>query len=141
MDRNLFIGTWRLVSFESRTADGEVSYLFGPDAIGYITYSENGYMTVAIMTANRRRFTAGDILGGTTEEQAHAAETYLSYCGRYDLLEDRVLHHVEVSLFPNWVGAEQERFYTFEGDRLSLSTPPILFNGKMWTSHLIWERV
>jgi hypothetical protein len=140
MTQSLFFGTWRLISFESRTADGEVSYPYGRDAIGYITYGDSGYMSVAIMAAHRQQFAAGDILGGTTEEKVHAAETYLSYCGRYEVLTGKVIHRIEVRLFPNWIGGVQERFYTFTDNRLTLSTPPILLNGKLRTSYLIWER-
>ena len=45
---------------------------------------------------------------------------------RYEVLSnpDRVLHHVEVSLFPNWENVTQERFAKLEGDRLTLSIAP-----------------
>src|SRR5438105_3788302 len=120
MAQNPLIGTWRLLSFESRTADGEVTYPYGPDAVGYIMYNENGTMAVAIMSANRPKFAAGDMLGGTTMEKDAAADTYLSYCGRYTLLPGKVVHHIEVSFFPNWVGGDQERIFELDGDRLML---------------------
>ena len=34
--KNSIVGTWKLVSWENRTADGQVSYPFGKEAIGYI---------------------------------------------------------------------------------------------------------
>jgi len=85
-------------------AGRRISHPLGTDHRGYITYSEDGYMFVAIMRANRRRFSAGDLLRGTPEEKAHAAETYVSYCGTYEFRGETVIHHVELSLFPNWVG-------------------------------------
>jgi hypothetical protein len=141
MAQNPFVGTWRLVSFELRKADGEVSYPFGQDAVGYIMYSQDGYMSVAFMPANRPRFAVGDIMGGTMEEKAAAAETYVSYCGKYEIQEDKVVHHIEVSFFPNWIGVDQERFYSLDGDRLSLFTPPLLVGGMEQTGYLVWERV
>lgn len=84
MTQNPLIGTWRLVSWENRT-HRQVTYPFGQDAIGYITYSEDGYMFVAIMTANRPQFTSGDPLGGSIAEKAAAAETHVSYCGTYKI--------------------------------------------------------
>jgi len=134
------VGTWRLLSCELRTADGRVSYPFGRDPVGYIMYSEDGYMSVAFMSANRPRFAVGDILGGTTEEKVTAAETYISYCGKYEIQGNKVIHHIEVSLFPNWIGVDQERIFEFEGDRLSLSTPPLLVGGMEQSAYLIWER-
>lgn len=142
MRSNPLIGTWRLVSWENRSVgDDQVSYPVGRDAVGYIIYNQDGYMFVAIMAPNRLRFAAEDLFSGTTEEEAQAEETYVSYCGRYDLQGDVVFHHVELSLFPNWVGTEQERLVELRGNRLTLSTRPILLEGTERTAHLIWERV
>ena len=141
MASNPLVGTWRLVSWENRSVgDGEVSHPLGKDAVGYIMYGRDGYMSVAIMRPDRARFATGDLLGGTAEERARAAETYVSYCGRYEFRGDTVVHRVELSLFPDWVGIEQERLVEVEGDRLTLSTRPILLGGGQRTAHLIWER-
>ena len=140
MERESFIGTWRLVSFEVRSVDGEVSYPHGEDAVGYIIYDANGYMSVAVMAAGRPAFASDDFSGGSTEEKAAAFDSYISYCGRYEVRGDRIIHHVEVSLLPNWIGGVQERILAFNGNRLSLSTEPLLFGGKQQSAHLIWER-
>lgn len=134
-----FVGTWRLVSWENRR--GEVSHPFGRDAIGYIMYGAEGYMSVAISTATRPRFTSSDPFGGTEEERARAEQTYVSYCGRYEVRGNAVLHHIEASLFPNWVGGTQVRFFAFEGDRLTLNTAPTVPGGAELRGSLIWERV
>ena len=142
MESNPLIGTWRLISWENRSVDGQkISYPLGKDAVGYIMYNEGGYMFVAIMRPNRVRFAAGDLLGGSTEEKTQAIDTYVSYCGRYEINGDTVIHHVDLSLFPNWVGVEQERLVELRGDRLTLSTRPILLGGVQRTAHLTWERV
>jgi hypothetical protein len=141
MAQNPFVGTWKLVSCELRRLDGQASYPFGQDAVGYIMYSQDGYMSVAFMSPDRLKFAAGDIRGGTTEEKLAAADTYVSYCGRYEIQGDRIIHHIEVSFFPNWIGVQQERIYEFEDDKLFLSTPPLLVGGLQQTAHLIWKRV
>ncbi len=138
---NQFIGTWQLVSCENRDAEGNVSYPFGEDAIGYLIYTADGYMSGTLMRANRTHFAVGDVLGGTIEEQAMATQTYLAYCGKYEIQTDKVIHHVEASLFPNWVGLAQARFFEFKGENLVLSTPPILLGGKEQSSFLIWKHV
>ena len=140
MTQNQLVGTWQLVSCELRGADNQVTYPYGKDAAGYLMYTRDGYMSVSIMTANRPKFATKELVGGNIEEKAAAAETYLSYCGTYEIQVDRVIHHVEVSLFPNWISVGQERILELSGDRLSLSTPPFLANGKQQTAHLIWER-
>jgi Lipocalin-like domain len=141
MSSNPLVGTWRLLSWENRTLDGEVSRPLGDHASGYIAYTEDGYVFVAIMGPTRKRFVAEDLLGGTSAEKAGAAETYVSYCGRYEFLGETVLHHVELSLFPNWVDVTQERLVEISGDRLTLSTRPLLLHGRQQTAHLLWQRV
>ena len=133
-----FIGTWRLVSIETRKEDGSL-YRSGKRT-GYLIYSVDGYMSVAFMKEGRRAFAAGDIRGGTVEEKVEAVDGYVSYCGRYDVRDNVVIHDIEVSLFPNWVGEKQERFFALQENRLILSTPLQLVGGMSLSTHLVWER-
>jgi hypothetical protein len=89
MTSDPLVGTWRLISWENRTADGRISYSVGTDPVGYIIYSEDGYMFVAIMRRNRTNFSARDLLRGTPEGKVQAAETYVSYCGKLTSAERR----------------------------------------------------
>jgi hypothetical protein len=68
-------------------------------------------------------------------------EGFVAYAGRSRLLGDRVIHDVELSLFPNWVGRDQERSVELAGDRLTLSAGPLLLAGKPQVPCLVWERV
>ena len=140
MELHALVGTWRLVSWENRVAAGDVTYLLGPDAAGYLTYTADGYVFVSLMRAERAPFAAGDLLAGSPEERAAAAAGYVSYAGTFEVRGDRVVHHVLASLFPNWVGTEQERFVGWDGERLLLSTAPSVLGGRQ-TAHLVWERV
>ncbi len=90
---------------------------------------------------NRATFAAGDLPSGSIQEKVHAAETYVSYCGRYEFQGDVVIHHVGISFFPNWVGVDQERLVELTGNQLILSTRPLVLGGRQQTAHLIWERV
>ena len=140
MVQNQFVGTWRLVSFELKDTNGEVSYPYGQDMIGYLMYAEDGYMSAVIMAANRPKFSSEDFLGGSTKEKIVAIQTYISYCGRFEIQDKKVIHYVEASLFPNWVGVYQERFFEFMENHLSLTTPPLMIGNKQVTGHLIWQR-
>jgi hypothetical protein len=140
VETNSFVGTWRLVSMESSGSGGEVSYPMGRDAIGYICYGEDGYMTVTITAADRAEFSTPDLWGGTAAEKLAAFDTYLSYCGTYEVRERSVIHRIETSLFPNWVGTQQERFFEFRGDRLILRTPPMIMDGAERVGQITWER-
>ena len=134
-----FVGTWRLVSIDTRKADGSLHR--SGKRKGYIVYSGDGYMSVAFMKEGRPEFAAGDIRGGTVEEKIEAFNGYISYSGPYEVTENSVLHNIEVSLFPNWIGEKQERFYEFDGKQLTLSTPLQLVGGIQLSSHLVWEKV
>jgi hypothetical protein len=140
MTANPLIGTWRLVSCETIAADDSVAYPFGREAVGLLVYTEDGSMSVAIMRHDREPFAAGDLLGGSADEKRRAAESYLSYSGRYEVRGDSVVHHVELSLFPNWTGQDQVRAVELSGDRLTLEAPPFLLDGLERRARLIWQR-
>jgi hypothetical protein len=140
MNRAALVGTWALESWEVVDSNGAVDRPFGEKPVGYIMYASEGYMSVAFMSAGRAPFGAADILGGTPEEKSAAIGTYISYCGRYDVAGDRVRHHIEASLFPNWTGVTQERIVSVQGDTLRISTPPLLIKGKVQTADLVWKR-
>ena len=139
--RDALVGAWRLVSWENRAADGQVTHPMGADALGYVLYTADGRFSVTISRAGRAGFAAGDLLGGTAQEKAWAVEGFVAYAGRYSFHGDRVIHHVELSLFPNWVGSDQERWVELAGDRLTVSASPLLLAGKRQVPRLVWERV
>lgn len=136
-----FVGTWKLLSLELRSEDGGISYPLGNDAKGIIIYSADGYMSVILSGADRARFAVDDSLGGTEKEKADAYSTYFSYCGPYEVRGNVVIHHIELSSFPNWSGTDKERFFKFDDNKLILSASPYLVGGKEQTPYVIWERV
>jgi len=137
---NLFLGTWRLVSFEVRSAGDKVYYPWGENPAGYIMYNADGYMSVSMMASDRPAFEASDLPKGTEQEKVAAADKYISYAGKYEVRGSKVIHHVDVSLFPNWVGGNQERNFKFEGNRLLLSADPVPDDEKQKAGYLIWEK-
>lgn len=135
------VGTWRLVTYQLRGEGGEVSHPLGRDLAGFIIYTTDGYMSATLMRPGRPLFKAGDLLGGTTEEKVAAAEGFVAYCGRYTLSPGTIVHHVELSLFPNWIGGDQERHIKWQDGHLVLSTSPFLIAGSRQTAELVWERL
>jgi hypothetical protein len=141
MSKNPFVGAWRLLSFEARTSSGEVSYPLGRDALGVLLYGQDGYMAGSLMRAHRAKFKSGDIWAASPEEKLAAFDSYNSYCGTYEVKLGKIIHHVKLSLFPNWSGGDQERYFEFAGDRLTLRTPPTTVGGVERTAILTWQRV
>ena len=141
MKGNLLLGAWKLKSLETRASDGSVSYPWGKEVLGCVIFSPEGYFCVAIMNANRKRFSSQDMKGGSVEERANASDSYLSYSGPYEIEKDKFRVKVEVSLFPNWIGGIQQRNYKIDGKKLSVLSAPTLVNGKEQVGYLIFERV
>ena len=101
MTENPLVGTWRLVSFAIRDAAGRVEEPFGPDPVGFITYTADGVMTAQLGRADRAQLAVGDWLAATDAEVTAAARGYYAYCGTYEIRDGEVVHHVEMSLMPN----------------------------------------
>ena len=112
-----FVGTWRLVSMEGRSSDDTVTYPLGADARGFLIYTADGYMSVVISRAERTRFGTSDILAGSQEHLAEAAESYISYAGRFQVQGEWVRHSVEVSLFPRLGGNHAEPALCIRGTK------------------------
>ncbi|MBM3548613.1 MAG: lipocalin-like domain-containing protein [Alphaproteobacteria bacterium] len=134
------VGTWRLESWDRVEDDGRRWPRFGSGFSGLLTYTADGFMFAALQDGNRKPFSGPDPYGGTAEECKAAMSTGHSYCGRWRLEGDAILHDVELSVFPNWVGSEQIRYVRFDGDRMVLRTPPTLRRGSTGYAELIWRR-
>jgi hypothetical protein len=132
------VGTWRLVSASSTTKAGERSETpYGPNPAGFLTYTADGRVTALISYGGRKSLS----IGAQQEEQAEAFKTFLAYAGRYALSGDKVIHYIEISSIQNYVRKELVRSIKFQGDQITLVTPPTPMNGKVQTVELIWERL
>jgi hypothetical protein len=137
------VGVWRLVSYTVEDPDsGQVFYPFGKEARGYLIYTAGGRMAAVLHAEGRKRFSAGNRINAPVEERAEAFSTSTAYTGTYTFLGDRVIHQVEVSTNPDWIGSEQVRYPKIEGNRLTIATPPLPTrpDGKLRVARLIWER-
>lgn len=135
------VGTWRLVSVSSSTeGGGRNDSPFGSSPAGLLTYTPDGRMTVLISHGGRTAL-SGDRISSPAAERAEAFATFLAYAGTYSLKENKVIHHVEVSSVENWVSTDLVRTIAFEGERITLTTPPLSVAGKTQTTDLVWERL
>lgn len=137
---NPLVGTWKLISFELRLKDGTTMHPWGNDVVGQVMYSPDGFMTGCFMKRERAPFAAADVMSGTPQEFETAMKSYVGYAGPYTLYSNRVIHHAEVSWFPNWIGTDIERYFEIQGNSLTLSTPPMMFSGTEATAALVWEK-
>jgi len=93
-----------------------------------------------LATADRANMPTDDLVGGSEAERAAAYSSYIAYGGTYEVDGNLVIHRVRMSLFPNWVGSEQERHFELSGDELVLRGPPVEVAGQQVVSELRWTR-
>jgi hypothetical protein len=109
---------------------------------GLLVYDGGGNMSVHVMRKGLPVFAANDPAHGTDAELRAAFAGYGSYFGTYsiDRAKQTVTHQVRGAWYPNWISHDQVRHYKFDGNRLFLSTPPLLWGGQ--SLHILtWERI
>ena len=134
---NRLIGTWRLVSYETEEPGGRRGQPYG-QAVGRLSYDENGNMAGQVMRPGRADVSLGE---GSAQQVRAAYLGYIAYFGTYEIAPDgkSVVHHVDAALNPAWVGGDQVRALRFEGERLVLSAA-VAKSGDTVTHVLTWER-
>lgn len=135
------VGTWKLVSASSEVAGEPPENPYGVRPSGVLIYTAEGQMVVVHSNERRQPLSVDDRAAAPVEERASAFATHSSYAGRYELRGDRVVHNVEIASVPNWVGQQLLRDFKLDGDKLTLSTPPIAYRGRRRTFTLTWQRV
>ena len=136
------VGSWRLVRYEAGAQGEPAAAIYGPNPSGRLMYDAAGRMSVHVVDPRRRKFVSDDRLVHTPEEVREAFDGYFGYFGTYtvDAAAGTVTHHIAAASFPNFAGTEQKRYFVLSGDRLELTTPPMLRGGKTVTVHVVWER-
>jgi hypothetical protein len=132
-----FVGTWRLVTMRADRGDGAPGEPYGPQPLGYITYTADGHMHAILMDPDRRR------VGTSIEEfgQHHglrrvallvaklpalarlteAAAKAMAYSATWEIRGAEVVHHVTASVLPDAIGTNLVRTYAFDADRMTLT--------------------
>lgn len=144
--RARLLGSWELVDYHRRQGD-RIIWPFGKDATGFIQYGGDGRMSATLSHRVRPPLAVvpDAYWRGDAQPWAEAAMTYVAYTGTYRLAGDRVEHHVEASLYPNWIGTVLTRWASFEmrdGEPLLrlLAAPFIGPDGDEVISELWWRR-
>jgi hypothetical protein len=134
----LFLGSWSLVSFEHVPPTGTMSRPLGDHPTGAILYQSDGRMSAQVSLPSPARFVHDDPAQASNEEATQAWRNYLGYWGSFEVFPEKqvVVHHVEGSSFPNWIGTDQVRHFRFDGpNRLILEV-----QSPFGTSTLTWQR-
>ena len=116
------VGTWELVRFENFD-NGVPSQPFGAEPKGYFIYTADGHLSIHIM--NETPPAEWKSLQLPEDGSGVAGPWYVGYFGRYtvDKAAGTVTHHVEGGTILSYIGTDQERPFTLEGDRLVVGVP------------------
>jgi Lipocalin-like domain len=137
------VGTWLLVAVETILPNGEISTAWlGKEPIGIIMYLPNGLVAVQIMRDPKPTFSSGSRLLATPDEIKGAYFGYYAYWGTYTVnpSDKTITHQLTASLWPEEVGITYKRSYTFDRQRLVLTTPTFKHDGQEVRNQLTWER-
>ena len=118
---------------------GASAEVMGKHPEGRLTYTGEGYMHALMMPDGRAEFPSGDVFG-TDEELLAAAGHFVAYCGRFEVKDDAILHHADLSFYPNWVGKAMVRKAKLDGNRLTLTSEKQVRSGRQSTAVIVWER-
>jgi len=139
--KDKIIGTWKLVSWKYNGENDTPIDFFGENTGGILMYDKSGYMNAQLNKQKRANFKSESLTEGTSEEITEAYLSYAAYYGKYyEKSPGEIVHVVEGSLFPNWVGHEEIRYGKIEGEYLILSTPPIQAKAKKIVFTVTWKR-
>jgi hypothetical protein len=135
------VGTYRLLSMEHFSEDGEVGRPFGENPKGFIIYTAEGYMSAILMRGDRPNFADADILAATDAERVDAFASSSAYAGRWEIVGDQIIHHLDVTTYPNWTGTEQPRHFELSDTHFTLFPPKMLMQGKIRHGRVHFERI
>jgi hypothetical protein len=132
------VGTWSVVSWEQKKANGSKLQQFGANPTGIAFFDAGGRYIITVMRSDRAGYAGNALWQGTAEENKATAEGTMTYFGTYSVNEvDRsIAVHVEGSSFPNWNGTVQKRMVAITGDQLTLTVHPP--SGE--TVDIVWKR-
>lgn len=134
-------GLWRIVSWVQDYDDGRLIHPMGVELDGFIDYRDDGTFAVMISRRDRAMFTTGGQWDASQAEKASAYDAMLAYAGRYEFQDGNVLHHVEISLFPGWIGGTQKRRIVTSGDgTLALEARLEEGTAEARTARILWNR-
>lgn len=156
--REKFIGLWRLVEWSvTDPKTGKNRFPFRAEVTGHLLYTGDGWVSATLMEVDRKplpeqRLGLASLRHRILEDQytdlsAPERETlnqyflagfgYVNYSGTFSLDPERVHHHVETSLIPQWVGTTLIRHWIIDD-----ATQTLILTAKSDTrcDELIWRR-
>jgi hypothetical protein len=135
---DLLPGTWTLVSWRQRRADGSVLERYGSNPKGIAFFDADGRYIITVMQSGRANYASNALWQGTPEENKVTADGTITYFGTYTVnpADSSIDLVIEGSSFPNWNGTRQKRIVAVTEAQLVLTVQAT--NGE--TVDVVWNR-
>jgi hypothetical protein len=133
------LGAWTLVSYTvTDETTGAITHPLGPDAVGLIIYSPDGYMSAQLVRTQPAGPTPTD-----AGSDLITSAGQLAYSGPFtvDGTTGWVAHRLSVSSLADWLNTTQHRRSTVHDDQLTLTFTRTDTAGHRHTSTLTWQRL
>lgn len=135
------VGTWTLVSYKHESFEGIIFYPMGPYALGRLIYTDRGFFSLMIMKANRKQFNSSSVFEASAEEKLAASDGFIAYSGRYAVQDNQIVHEIDMSFFPNWIGTTHRSAAVIANDSLSITTAALSSTtGAQDIAHIVWKK-
>lgn len=120
------VGTWKFLSYlRTDPQTGKNIEIMGASPKGHLIYTPQGRMMVIVVAADREPIKSD-------EDRIALHKRMVAYTGLYSVEGNQVVHHVDASWDPAWIGTDLVRRFKIDGDRLTITTAPTKYgNGNV----------
>jgi len=141
MSTDTLVGAWRLQRFVFTDDAGGEHFPLGETPQGLVLITPDNHLSLSFIADGRGPFAENSLLGGSADERAAAAVSYVSFGGPFRVEGDEVVVEVVAAFHPNWAGSVQRRRFRLEGDTLTLmTTGTIKVGGRALTGQAVLTR-
>jgi hypothetical protein len=137
--RQALLGTWRLVRIQDDPESTPIVST-GDGLQGYLVYTPDEHVFVQFATRAERSWPAPEVFEawsrGAVLPLPRDVLGFVAYCGRYEVRDGQVVHHIEFGNLSAHAGRAATRSVVLDGDRLLITDPRSPQRGV-----LEWQRV
>lgn len=134
------VGIWKFIEIKLVDKDQNISYPYGKNPVGYIIYTQEGYMAGSVAMSGRLKLglPLEEIRGlgygvkpklinilkyiKATIRYVQAGNNYAAYIGKYEISDNHVIHHIEVNIVPELVDTDVAYHVEILEDKLLLTS-------------------
>ncbi|QEO16795.1 lipocalin-like domain-containing protein [Acetobacter vaccinii] len=115
--RKGLVGTWELVSYQVEDKEsGDLIDAMGDAPRGRVVFTPDNWVAFNLEGSGRQPASSDD-------ERSVLMRTLVAYIGRYRVEGNQWITKVETAWAPEWVGTEQRRTVSLDGEHANVVTP------------------